>query len=70
MKRRVGPVAREDLEKAWTLGPDELSMLAGKRGATRLGFAVVLRFFAREGRFPGPTEEIDGEAVSHVKPRQ
>ena len=41
-------------------------MLAGKRGATRLGFAVVLRFFASEGRFPEPAEEIDGEAVSHV----
>ncbi len=63
MKRRW---THEALEEAWTLGPDELIMLAGKRGPTRLGFAVVLRFFAGEGRFPEPGEELDGEAVSHV----
>ena len=49
----------------WTLGPDEHALLAGKRGATRLGFAVTLRFFAREGRFPAPGE-IDEDAVEYV----
>ena len=66
MTRRIGPAAREELEEAWTLGPDELVMLAGKRGPTRLGFAVMLRFFAREGRFPEPAEEIDADAIAHV----
>jgi len=61
-QRRPG----EELEESWTLGPDELAMLAGKRGATRLGFAIVLRFFARKGRFPEPAEELDGEAVAYV----
>ena len=41
-------------------------MLAGKRGPTRLGFAVLVRFFAREGRFPEPAEEIDADAVACV----
>ena len=57
---------REEIEEAWTLGPDELALLSGKReGPTRLGFSVVLRFFARRGRFPVP-EEIDAEAVECV----
>ena len=55
---------REEVEESWTLGPDELAMLAGKRGPTRLGFAVLVRFFAREGRFPEPAEEIDADAVA------
>lgn len=57
---------RERVEDSWTLGPDEVVMLAGKRGPTRLGFAVMLRFFASEGRFPEPTEEPGREAVAHV----
>lgn len=56
---------REELEEAWILGPDEFAMLAGKRGTTRLGFAVTLRFFAREGRFPAP-EELEEDAVECV----
>lgn len=55
----------EELEEAWTLGPDEHALLATKRGPTRLGFALVLRFFAREGRFPA-LEEIDEDAVEYV----
>jgi hypothetical protein len=57
---------REELEEAWNLGPDEHALLSGKRGPTRLGFAVLVRFFAREGRFPEPAEEIDADAVAHV----
>lgn len=54
------------LEEAWTLGPDEHILLSGKReGPTRLGFAVLLRFFAREGRFPDP-EEIGEDVVIFV----
>jgi TnpA family transposase len=64
MKRRRW--LREELEEAWNLGPDEHALLSGKRGATRLGFAVLVRFFAREGRFPEPSEEIDAVAVAHV----
>lgn len=56
---------RDELEQSWTLGPDEHTLLSGKRGATRLGFAIVLRFFARKGRFPDPAE-INEEVVEHV----
>jgi len=62
------PRNREELDKGWTLGPDELALLSGKRGATRLGFAVILRSFVRHGRFPAP-EEIDWHAVEYVAPQ-
>lgn len=44
MKRRFGSAIRKELEKAWTLGPDEMVLLPGKRGATCLGFATTFRF--------------------------
>ena len=31
---------------------DELNLVAGKRGATKLGFALLLRFYTERGRFP------------------
>jgi hypothetical protein len=52
-------VAREldedELIGNWTLVGDELEQLSGRRGATKLGFALLLRFYAVHGRFPvGP----------------
>lgn len=56
----------EEIEEAWTLGPEEHALVAGKKaGPTRLGFALLLKFFAKAGRFPG-AGEIDAEAVSLV----
>ena len=61
------PSSGEELEEAWALGPDEHALLLGKRGPTRLGFAVLLRFFARKGRIAEPRgEEIEAGAVAHV----
>lgn len=61
-----GPWTQEEAEEAWTLGPDEHLLLSGKRtGPTRLGFAVLVRFFAREGRFPAP-DEVTEDSVSYV----
>jgi hypothetical protein len=53
------------MEEAWTLGPDEHVLLSGKGESTRLGFALILRFFAGEGRFPAP-DEIDEGAVEYI----
>jgi hypothetical protein len=42
-----------DLEFAdWTLLPSEAALLANKTGPTRLGFAVLLKFFQYAARFP------------------
>ena len=62
MKRRWS----EELIERWTLTPDELSLLSNKTGHTRLGFAILLRFFAGEGRFPRSKGEVPGAVVSHL----
>ncbi|MFF3123686.1 Tn3 family transposase [Streptomyces sp. NPDC057908] len=40
--------------------------MSGKRGATRLGFAVLLKFYTQYGRFPRGRAELAGEAVEFV----
>ncbi|SUP61771.1 transposase [Streptomyces griseus] len=40
--------------------------MSGKRGATRLGFAVLLKFYTQFGRFPRNRTELPGEAVEFV----
>jgi hypothetical protein len=41
----------EDLVEHFTLLPEEMEWLANKTGATRLGFAILLKCFQYEGRF-------------------
>jgi hypothetical protein len=63
-------VAREldqdELIDRWTLVADELALVAGKRGATRLGFAVLLCFYTDRGRFPRGRSEIPDSAIEYV----
>jgi hypothetical protein len=48
-----------DLEFAdWTLPPSEAALLANKTGPTRLGFAVLLKFFQYAARFPLSMQEV------------
>ena len=42
----------DELVEHWTLLVDEQELIAGKRGSTRLGFALLLKFYLRLGRFP------------------
>ena len=49
MRREWGP---EDLLAAWTLVEADGELVANKSGATRLGFALLLKFFEIEARFP------------------
>ncbi|MDX3570188.1 hypothetical protein [Streptomyces sp. ID05-47C] len=41
------PSDLDDLVEHWTLLKDEQGLVSGKRGATRLGFAVLLKFYQR-----------------------
>ncbi len=50
----------------WTVLEDERELVAGKRGATRLGFALLLKFFTRHGRFPRGGVDLPGEVVAFV----
>lgn len=50
----------------FTLSGDEVGWLRNKTGATRLGFAVQLKFLAWRGRFPKMRLELPPDAVGHV----
>jgi Domain of unknown function (DUF4158) len=62
-------VAREpdqdELVDRWTLIGNEPELVAGKRGPTRLGFALLLRFYTERGRFPRGRGEFPDAAVEH-----
>ena len=54
----------EELIEHFTLVPSEL--LGNKTGATRLGFALLLKCFQLEGRFPTAKHEIPRSVVDYV----
>ena len=56
----------EELVGAWTLVEGDWRLLGNKSGVTRLGFALLLKFFELEGRFPAYPEEIPAVAVEYV----
>src|SRR6266496_4862991 len=53
----------EELLEHFTLLPDELTAVSNKSGATRLGFAVLLKCFQYEGRFLRSRQEAAPEVV-------
>jgi hypothetical protein len=59
-------LGQDELIDRWTLVDDELALVAGKRGATRLGFALLLRFYTQQGRFPRGRSEIPDSAIEYV----
>jgi len=63
MRREWQP---EELIASWTLIDRDWELLANKSGATRLGFALLLRFFDLEARFPAHVGELPQTAVEYV----
>jgi hypothetical protein len=57
---------REELTEEWTLASAELALLANKADATRLCFALLLKTFLLEGRFPRQKHELPGVVIAHV----
>lgn len=55
-----------DLAQHWTLTPDEQGLLANKTGATRLTFAVLLKAFGLNGRFPRRDEDVPAACITFV----
>lgn len=55
-----------DLVGGWTVGPEDRALIGNKTGSTRLGFAVALKFFESEARFPQDGDEVPVEAVAFV----
>ncbi len=62
MRREWEP---EDLIAAWTVLDGDWELVGNKNGATRLGFALMLKFFEQEARFPRHSGEIPRAAVKH-----
>lgn len=56
----------EELIACWTLVVRDRALLANKAGATRLGFALLLKFCELEGRFPQHAAELPAAAVDYV----
>nr|WP_214662244.1 DUF4158 domain-containing protein [Streptomyces polyasparticus] len=56
----------EDLIEVWTLLEDDMGKLRNKSGANRLGFALFLKFFEVEARFPESAGEVPAPAVSYL----
>ncbi|GHE75885.1 DUF4158 domain-containing protein [Streptomyces lavendulocolor] len=50
----------------FTLNSEETGWLRNKTGATRLGFAVQMKFLLWRGRFPRMRLELPRDAVEHV----
>jgi hypothetical protein len=56
----------EDLIECWTLDDDDFGLIANKSGAARLGFALALKYFEQEARFPRHAGELPPAAVDFV----
>jgi len=59
-------MGRDDLAQHWTLSGNEHALLANKTGATRLAFAVLLKAFQSDGRFPERREDVPHPIVTHL----
>jgi len=54
------------LAEHWSLGDDELPLLDNRTESSRLGFAVLLKFFRLEARFPRSRREVPAEGVQYL----
>ena len=60
------PLDLDELVEHWTLLDGDRDLVAGKRGSTRLAFAVMVKFYARHGRFPDGDGDLPKEVVEFV----
>lgn len=60
------PLDLDELVERFTLLPDELALLRNKTGATRLGFAMLLKHLIWKGQFPRGPSDLPDEAVEFV----
>lgn len=58
--------SQNELAEYWTLHPDEKELLASKRGAARLGFAVLYKFFQCHARFPRQAGDVPESVLTCI----
>jgi TnpA family transposase len=51
---------------SWTLLPEEMELLGNKTGGNRIGFALLLKFFELEARFPNHPTEIPETVIPYI----
>ncbi len=56
----------DELIECFTFSHDELKLFANRSAPTRIGFAVLLKFFQCEGRFPGAPHEIPKSVIKYI----
>jgi len=56
----------DDVDDRWMLRAADRALLGNKTGATRLGFAVLLKLFQAEGRFPRRAEDVPAAAIEVI----
>ena len=58
--------AHEELIENFTLLPGERKLLANKITVSKLGLAVLLKFFQYEGRFPRGRAEVPKAIIKYI----
>src|SRR6266567_2736165 len=57
----------EELQEHWMLSPKELDLIGdSKTDHNLLGFAVLLKYFQYEGRFPSQAQDVPPAAIVHL----
>ncbi len=56
----------DELIEFWTLLDEDRVLLAGRRGPTALGFAVLLKHYSRHGRFPRGRSDVADEVAVFI----
>ena len=56
----------EELNEQWSLSSEQLSLLPNRVDYNRFGFAVQLKFFEIEGRFPRSVREVPAPAIRYL----
>ncbi len=56
----------EELVEHFTLLPQDMDLLANKTGPTRFGFAVLLKYFQYEARFPAAKQDVPKALITYL----
>src|SRR5699024_6184757 len=56
----------DELVEHFTLLPNEMELIGNKTGTTRLGFAILLKVFQHESRFPTYKREVPDAIVQFI----
>ena len=56
----------DELGERWTLGPEDLALLAGRPDAGKLGLAAQLAYWRQHGRFPDDEADLAPAVIGHL----